>query len=59
MVDILFQPSYAGEEFPSEGTAFIFGKDIRSDPKAARQHVCLFFFSHNLSPTYTCLQIEC
>uniref|UniRef100_A0A0A0L146 ABC transporter domain-containing protein n=1 Tax=Cucumis sativus TaxID=3659 RepID=A0A0A0L146_CUCSA len=25
-----------GEESPSEGTAFIFGKDIRTDPKAAR-----------------------
>lgn len=28
-----------GEEFPSEGTATIFGKDIRLHPKAARQHV--------------------
>ncbi|KAJ8437052.1 hypothetical protein Cgig2_025899 [Carnegiea gigantea] len=30
-----------GEVFPSEGTAFIFGKDIRSNPKAARQHVVM------------------
>ncbi|XP_057535190.1 ABC transporter A family member 1 isoform X2 [Amaranthus tricolor] len=29
----------SGEEYPSEGTAFIFGKDIQSDPKAARQHI--------------------
>lgn len=29
----------SGEELPSEGTAFIFGKDIRKDPKAARQHI--------------------
>lgn len=29
----------SGEVFPSEGTAFIFGKDIRSNPKAARQHI--------------------
>lgn len=28
-----------GEESPSEGTAFIFGKDIRTDPKAARCHI--------------------
>ncbi|XP_022152229.1 ABC transporter A family member 1 isoform X2 [Momordica charantia] len=28
-----------GEESPSEGTAFIFGKDIRFDPKAARCHI--------------------
>ncbi|KAL9409139.1 hypothetical protein AB3S75_047510 [Citrus x aurantiifolia] len=25
----------SGEEYPTDGTAFIFGKDIRSDPKAA------------------------
>lgn len=31
---------FPGEESPSEGTAFIFGKDIRTDPKAARCHVC-------------------
>lgn len=29
----------SGEESPSDGTAFIFGKDIRSSPKAARQHI--------------------
>ncbi|KAG9132657.1 hypothetical protein Leryth_016697, partial [Lithospermum erythrorhizon] len=28
-----------GEEYPSDGTAFIFGKDIRSDPSAPRHHV--------------------
>ncbi|KAH9648600.1 ABC transporter A family member 1 [Citrus sinensis] len=27
----------SGEEYPTDGTAFIFGKDIRSDPKAARR----------------------
>lgn len=35
----------SGEEHPSSGTAFIFGKDISSNPKAARRHVCLDFFS--------------
>ncbi|GFP92211.1 ABC transporter a family member 1 [Phtheirospermum japonicum] len=29
----------SGEEQPSDGTAYIFGKDIRSNPKAARQHI--------------------
>ncbi|KAK9664352.1 hypothetical protein RND81_14G035600 [Saponaria officinalis] len=29
----------SGEEYPSEGTAFIFGKDILSDTKAARRHI--------------------
>ncbi|XP_075638015.1 ABC transporter A family member 1 isoform X2 [Castanea sativa] len=29
----------SGEESPTDGTAFIFGKDIRSNPKAARQHI--------------------
>lgn len=29
----------SGEEYPSDGTAFIFGKDIRSDPKVARRHI--------------------
>ncbi|PIN24569.1 Lipid exporter ABCA1 [Handroanthus impetiginosus] len=29
----------SGEERPSDGTAYIFGKDIRSNPKAARQHI--------------------
>ncbi|KAL8489520.1 hypothetical protein ACS0TY_025437 [Phlomoides rotata] len=29
----------SGEEHPSDGTAFIFGKDIRSNPKAAHQHI--------------------
>lgn len=29
----------SGEEYPSDGTAYIFGKDIRSNPKAARQHI--------------------
>ncbi|XP_031398981.1 ABC transporter A family member 1 isoform X1 [Punica granatum] len=28
-----------GEEYPTDGTAFIFGRDIRSDPKAARRHI--------------------
>lgn len=32
---------FTGEEFPTEGTAFIFGKDISSHPKAARRHVGL------------------
>ncbi|KAL0453116.1 UNVERIFIED_CONTAM: ABC transporter A family member 1 [Sesamum latifolium] len=30
-----------GEERPTAGTAFIFGRDIRSDPKAARHHVVM------------------
>ncbi|GER52514.1 ATP-binding cassette sub-family A member [Striga asiatica] len=29
----------SGEERPSDGTAYIFGKDIKSNPKAARQHI--------------------
>lgn len=29
----------AGEESPTDGTAFIFGKNIMSNPKAARRHV--------------------
>nr|XP_018630849.1 ABC transporter A family member 1 isoform X1 [Nicotiana tomentosiformis] len=29
----------SGEEHPSDGTAFIFGKDIRSNPKVARRHI--------------------
>lgn len=32
---------HAGEESPTGGTAFIFGKDICSNPKAARQLVRL------------------
>ncbi|KAK4797503.1 hypothetical protein SAY86_029829 [Trapa natans] len=28
-----------GEEYPTDGTAFIFGQDIRSNPKAARRHI--------------------
>lgn len=28
-----------GEEAPTDGTAFIFGNDIRSNPKAVRRHV--------------------
>ncbi|KAL4325993.1 hypothetical protein GQ457_11G008730 [Hibiscus cannabinus] len=28
-----------GEESPTEGTAFIFGKDISSNPKAVRRHI--------------------
>ncbi|GAB4843869.1 Phospholipid-transporting ATPase abca1 [Ancistrocladus abbreviatus] len=28
-----------GEEHPTDGTAFIFGKDIKSNPKAARKHI--------------------
>ncbi|XP_044505775.1 ABC transporter A family member 1 isoform X2 [Mangifera indica] len=29
----------SGEEYPTDGTVFIFGKDIRSNPKAARRLV--------------------
>ncbi|KAJ9184819.1 hypothetical protein P3X46_004507 [Hevea brasiliensis] len=29
----------SGEESPTDGTAFIFGKDIRSNPKAVRRHI--------------------
>ncbi|KAJ8755578.1 hypothetical protein K2173_022157 [Erythroxylum novogranatense] len=29
----------SGEESPTDGTAFIFGKDIRLDPKAVRRHI--------------------
>ncbi|KAL6530473.1 Phospholipid-transporting ATPase abca1 [Orobanche minor] len=29
----------SGEECPSDGAAYIFGKDITSNPKAARQHI--------------------
>lgn len=29
----------SGEEYPSDGTAFIFGKDICADPKVARRHI--------------------
>lgn len=32
---------HAGEESPTDGTAFIFGKDICSNPKAARRHVSI------------------
>ncbi|KAL3755279.1 hypothetical protein ACJRO7_002345 [Eucalyptus globulus] len=28
-----------GEEYPTGGTASVFGKDIRSNPKAARRHI--------------------
>ncbi|KAJ4840078.1 ATP-binding cassette sub- A member 1 [Turnera subulata] len=28
-----------GEESPTDGTAFIFGNDIRANPKAVRQHI--------------------
>ncbi|CAK9155595.1 unnamed protein product [Ilex paraguariensis] len=40
-VDILFviQCSNAGEEYPTDGTAFIFGKDISLNPKAARRQI--------------------
>ncbi|KAE9465926.1 hypothetical protein C3L33_02162, partial [Rhododendron williamsianum] len=31
--------NYHGEERPSDGTAFIFGKDISSNPKAAHCHI--------------------
>ena len=34
----------AGEESPTDGSAYIFGKNIRSNPKAARQHVCCDFY---------------
>ena len=30
-----------GEETPTSGTAFVFGKDIVASPKAIRQHVML------------------
>lgn len=33
----------AGEESPTDGTAYIFGRDIGSNPKAARRHVCCDF----------------
>ncbi|CAL1377626.1 unnamed protein product [Linum trigynum] len=29
----------SGEESPTDGTAFVFGKDIRSNPKAVRSHI--------------------
>ncbi|KAK4485446.1 hypothetical protein RD792_008087, partial [Penstemon davidsonii] len=29
----------SGEERPSDGTAYIFGQDIKSNPKAARRHI--------------------
>lgn len=29
----------SGEESPTDGTAYIFGSDIRMNPKAARQHI--------------------
>lgn len=29
-----------GEESPTDGTAYIFGRDIGSNPKAVRRHVC-------------------
>lgn len=29
----------SGEVYPSDGTAFIFGQDMRLNPKAARQHI--------------------
>ncbi|XP_038685237.1 ABC transporter A family member 1 isoform X1 [Tripterygium wilfordii] len=29
----------SGEESPSDGNAFIFGKDIRSNPRAVRRHI--------------------
>ncbi|XP_050230528.1 ABC transporter A family member 1 isoform X2 [Mercurialis annua] len=29
----------SGEESPTDGTAFIFGNDIRSNPKAVRRHI--------------------
>lgn len=29
----------SGEDYPTDGTAFIFGKDICSNPKAARRHI--------------------
>jgi len=30
-----------GEEHPTGGTAYIFGKDILAHPKAAHQHVLI------------------
>ncbi|XP_028552666.1 ABC transporter A family member 1-like [Dendrobium catenatum] len=30
---------FVGEECPTDGTAFIFGSEIRSNPKSARQHI--------------------
>lgn len=56
---------YPGEESPSEGTAFIFGKDIRSDPKAARCLVCkriCFFIYFNCfcsDHVYYCWNFHC
>lgn len=35
----VFEYDHTGEESPSGGTASIFGKDICSNPKAARRHV--------------------
>ncbi|KAL9264205.1 ABC transporter A family member 1-like protein [Drosera capensis] len=29
----------SGETYPTDGTAFVFGKNIRSNPKAARKHI--------------------
>lgn len=40
MMVFLSDSRISGEECPSDGTAYIFGKDITSNPKAARQHVC-------------------
>lgn len=40
----------AGEEKPTDGTAYIFGKDIRLYPKAARRHVILIIIFFNCFP---------
>ncbi|OMO71381.1 ABC transporter-like protein, partial [Corchorus capsularis] len=48
-----------GEESPTEGTAFIFGKDISLNPKAARHHVVMEklvefdLLKHANKPSYT------
>lgn len=39
----LHECSNSGEESPTGGTAFVFGKDICLYPKAIRQHVCINF----------------
>lgn len=38
-----------GEETPTSGTAFVFGKDIVASPKVIRQHVCQIINFTNLT----------
>lgn len=40
---MLISYDVTGEETPTSGTAFVFGKDIVESPKAIRQHVCRQF----------------